>query len=374
MPSTRFPIWGYCTRQRHTVSAVPFFAGWEPTFKIDEFVLGGQASTSLPILAGVPQGSILGPTLFLLYANDAEDHLPPSTGLATFADDTTLYQCIANKEDLQAACDQLQSAADAIAEWGTTWRVASEPTKSQALTISHHRNPWTVPPLTFCGTIVPEERQGLKLLGITFDCELTFRRQIRSAAIRATQRLGFLRKAANVLDPGCRLAVYNGFVRPLLEYGMLVWMGASQTMLSLLDAAQRRALHLIGEGAYMPSLAIRRKVAALCYLYKLHYLEGPPMIKRLLPNQDCARDRPLRTTRQQACNQAGHRYRLTTDMSCSLRNSLQRSFPQAILEDWNSVPADLLVDPPNQKHLQSFKCKVNDHLRRCDWQWATAQL
>lgn len=55
-----------------------------------EVVVDGQTSSRFPICAGVPQGSILGPTLFLIYVNDLENHLPPSIQLATYADDTTL--------------------------------------------------------------------------------------------------------------------------------------------------------------------------------------------------------------------------------------------------------------------------------------------
>ena len=118
------------------------------------------------------------------------------------------------------------------------------------------------------------EVEELKLLGVTFDRQLAFRSHIRQLAVRGAQRLGFLRKASAVLDPKYRAIVYRGFVRPVLEYGMLVWMSAAPTTLARLTAIQRPALHIIGDGSYLPSLDIRRTVAGLCFLYKLHFLEG----------------------------------------------------------------------------------------------------
>ena len=220
------------------------------------------------------------------------------------------------------------------------------------------------------------ETQCLKLLGIAFDSQLTFCQQIRQSALRATQRLGFLKKASAVLDPGCRLTVYNGFVCPVLEHGMLVWMGASQTVLAQLDAVQRRALHLIRECAYLPSLELRRKVAALCYLYKIHYLTGPQMLTRMLPPSQAVPDHDQHSanTRQQARVAAGHRYQLQSDIPANSRNNVRRSFPEGVLDTWNQLPRQHRLDQPDKKRLQSFKCIVHRFLRSSHWDWATDRL
>ena len=109
-------------------------------------VIWGQESAQYPISAGVPQGSILGPTLFHLYVNDCADHLPGGSSLAVYAGDTTLYKCIACIGDIHDSSTQLQSAVDAVAAWGQSWKIQFEPTKSQALTLSSHRPPLFLPP------------------------------------------------------------------------------------------------------------------------------------------------------------------------------------------------------------------------------------
>ena len=67
---------------------------WLSSYLIERYlqvVICGQTSSRLPIQTGVPQGGILGATLFLIYVNDCEDHVPADADLASFADDTTLH-------------------------------------------------------------------------------------------------------------------------------------------------------------------------------------------------------------------------------------------------------------------------------------------
>ena len=222
-------------------------------------VLSGQESPQYPVQAGVPQGSILGPTLFLLYVNSCEDVVPDGVKLAVYADDTTLYQVLRTEATILQSHSLLQAAVDAVFAWGAAWKIRFEPSKSQALIIDHHRPAWTVPPICFGGTPVDEESE-IKLLGVTFDTHLTFNSHIRSVALRANSRLHLLRRAAPILSPRHREIMYKGFVRPLLEYAPLVWMGSSTTSLAQLDRVQRRALHIISDHTWLPSLSLR-----LCY-------------------------------------------------------------------------------------------------------------
>ena len=167
---------------------------------------------------------------------------------------------------------------------------------------------------------------------------------IRQLAVRGAQRLGFLRKASAVLDPKHRAIVYRGFVRPVLEYGMLVWMSAAPTTLARLTAIQRRALHIIGDGAYLPSLDIRRTVAGLCFLYKLHFVEGPEMVKAILPPSAAAPQHrmPTRATTRSATH---HPSQLTSIHPPQARNNTLRSFPHSLIETWNQLPPTLLQSP-----------------------------
>lgn len=151
---------------------------------------------------------------------------------------------------------------------------------------------------------------------------------------------------------------------------MLVWMSAAPTTLARLTAIQRRGLRLIGDGAYLPSLAIRRMVGALCFLYKLHFATGPDMLLALLPPRADNTSRHSRRTQQHPL----HKFQLASTLPRRARNDVLRSFPEAVVEVWNQLPQCVLLNPPTSKGLQTFKEKVNAHLRLTRWEWATDRL
>ena len=143
-------------------------------------------------------------------------------------------------------------------------------------------------------------------------------------------------------------------------------MGASQTALRQLADVQRCALHVIGPGSFLPSLEVRRAVAALCFLYKLHYLPGPAILTRLLPPPAPL---PQREKRMQLA--VHHNYQLTHPQSRHSRGNVLRSFPDAIISTWNSFPSVVLQAFPSSRGLQTFKTRFYHHLRSTPWQWAT---
>lgn len=142
-------------------------------------------------------------------------YLPGPSLLYMLMTPTYTRQCISTHTAVPEDVNVLQQAVNALADWGMAWHITFEPTKSQSLLISHHRNTVVVPPIVFQGTVVPEVDQ-LKLLGVLFDQQLSFTAHIRQLAVRGSQRLGFLRKASRVLDSRCRGVIYKGFVRPVL--------------------------------------------------------------------------------------------------------------------------------------------------------------
>ena len=154
--------------------------------------------------------------------------------------------------------------------------------------------------------------------------------------MRAAQRLGFLRKACRVIDISGRLTAYKGFVRPLMEYSPLAWGGAAPHHLSQLDKTQRRALALIGPGVFVESLALRRTISGICFIYKL--MCGPRVhcLQTLLPPRSTLD--PLPRTRQQVRIANGHSLQLSSTLPPRSQNAVRRSFPYLYIPIWNSLP------------------------------------
>eukprot|EP00117_Sycon_ciliatum_P010660 scpid33236/ scgid4028/ RNA-directed DNA polymerase from mobile element jockey; Reverse transcriptase len=333
-------------------------------------VVGGQTSDAQPIQAGVPQGSILGPSLFLLYTCDIEQCLTPGTQLSSFADDTTLYSLVQPTDDLQQSTASLQGSLNSLEEWGRKWRICFEPAKTQRMTLHRKHVPPCTPPVTFGGEAL-QETDTLKLLGVMLDPTLSYRAHTRSVALRASQRLGFLRKAAPILDDHGRVTVYKGFVRPLLEYAPLAWSSAAATNMAQLDKVQQRALHFLGPGTILQSLQLRRMVAALSYLFKLHYIPGPPQVKAMLPPTKPPAVASM-CTRQK--RQTHHAFQLKWTPPRTAPDYLLRSFPFFAITPWNNLPADLLLHEPHSRRLQTFKVNVCKDLIRKRWLWSTQYL
>ena len=286
-----------------------------------------------------------------------------------YADDTTLYCIIRSSATAESQCLAFQTGVDNLATWGAKWRVQFEPAKSQALTITRHRIPWPIAPVQFSGLAV-EEVGVLKLLGVTFDKHLFYGPHLQRIALRAAQRIGFLRKSFKVLDTHGRFAAYKGFVRPTLEYCPLVWAGAAPYHLSRLDKIQKRALSLIGPGVSVDSLALRRSVSSLCLLHKL--MSGPrlPTLANLLPPQRAPPTEP-RTRRQLA---ETHPFQLSVTLPRKSNDTILRSFPYGPIAAWNSLPASVVRAAPASKDLQGFKTRAYNHLKRQSWLWATDAL
>ena len=242
-----------------------------------------------------------------------------------------------------------------------------EPAKSQLMSVSRRHTTPGLPQLSFLNRDVQKESR-LKLLGVSFDSKLSYGYHIHRTAIRATQRLHFLRKAAVVLCTRGRAVVYKGFVRPLMEYSPLVWLGAAPTHLNKLDRVQLRALKIIGPTSALQTLHARRTVAAATYMYKLKFSELAPRLRCLLLPPMLPPD-TLRT-RRQVSRTHRHPHQLTNPLSRDSPNYLKRSFPYSTIDFWNCLPASVFpAEHPTAKHMNTFKRRVNRHITDQPWSW-----
>jgi len=205
-------------------------------------VLDGFSSEFRNVNAGVPQGSVLGPLLFLIYINDLGQHL--ENDLYLFADDSTLFRIIRKTGDRISAAESLNRDLDRILHWSRTWNMSFNPSKFQAITFSLKRMS-AQRPLHFSGFSITDNTT-LKLLGVIFSSDLSWRGHLSTVSERATRQLGALRRAKRYLSRRSLVILYKSIVRSTLEYCCPLWVGSPASHLDILNRIQRRGTSILG--------------------------------------------------------------------------------------------------------------------------------
>ena len=175
-------------------------------------VINGQVSEWLSVLAGVPQGSILGPLLFLIYINDIVKHLGCSIRL--FADDTSLYIIVDSPD---GAAYHLNVDLNSISTWADAWLVAFYTGKTLSMIFSRKLHRPHHPPLLMNNTMLTETDTH-RHLGLTLSNTCTWSEHIQTITTKAWARLNLLRTLKFRVSRKSLEKMYISFVRPLLEY------------------------------------------------------------------------------------------------------------------------------------------------------------
>ena len=294
-------------------------------------VVNGERSDFLSVQSGVPQGSVLGPCLFLIYINDLPDTLTVPVRL--FADDTVLYSQVNSSRDQL----HLQNNLDKLAEWGEKWDMKFNASKCTVLTVSRKRKILQQNYQLYDNTL--EAVNTAKYLGITISSDLNWKPHIEDICVKANRTLGFLRRNLKISSRKVKEAAYKSYVRPILEYAVTVWDTHTQEAITKLEAVQRRAARFVMRryrntssvsamihDLHWASLEERRRIARLTILFKIqHNLICLDSLKTKL--------HPLPPRRRR-----GHSHQLTIP-HCHTKHQ-QNAFLIHTIKDWNGLPID----------------------------------
>ena len=156
-------------------------------------MVDGCRSKLINVVSGVPQGSVLGPLLFLLYTSELFSIL--ENKLIGYADDSTLMAVMPSPSIGVAVAESLIRDLGRVNEWCDLWRMKLNASKTKTMMVSGSRtmHPQS-PPLTIGGTVL-KESDDLVILGVTFDSKMTFEKHLYPFSRAASQRLGILRKS-----------------------------------------------------------------------------------------------------------------------------------------------------------------------------------
>ena len=163
-------------------------------------VLDGKSSQEYPVNAGVPQGSILGPTLFLLYINDLPDDV--ICDIAIYADDTTLHSKCDQASDLWQQLElasELESDLRDTVDWGKKWLADFNAGKTQLVSFDRSNNNGSID-VKMDGSVL-EEKSSFKMLGLIFSSKLDWSSYIISIVKIASKKIGDLIRSMKFLSP-----------------------------------------------------------------------------------------------------------------------------------------------------------------------------
>ena len=208
-------------------------------------VIRGTASEPCNVTSGVPQGSVLGPILFLIYINDLP--LGVISPLSLFADDSKIFTRITSAKNVGRTDtntngnDVLQRDLNSIKEWATKWKMEFNIDKCKIMHLGRLNPGHTY---TMGDTELTETTEE-KDLGVLVDNELHFDKHIKGIVNKANRMLGMIRIGFACLDKEIFLYLYPVLVRPLLEYCVQVWSPYKQKYIDLIEGVQKRATKLV---------------------------------------------------------------------------------------------------------------------------------
>lgn len=306
-------------------------------------IVNGERSEMKEVISGVPQGSVLGPLLFVIYVNDLVEEIHNSS-VFLYADDTKLFKEIKNKED----CEALQEDLLRMESWSKKWLLRFHPQKCCVMRIGSAQEE------SFIYKMEEELREVKheKDLGVIIDNNLSFDEHLAEKVNKANKIVGIIRRTFITLDESKFKALFTAMVRPHLEYANQVWCPFKKKDIETIENVQRRATKQIPTLKNMtyeerlikldlPTLAYRRVRGDMIETYKI--------LSRIYDGEVCG---DLFTMSVDAGTR-GHSKKLYK--SRSRLDKRKYAFCNRVVNTWNSLPEEVV----NAESVISFEKKLD---------------
>ena len=304
--------------------------------RTQQVVVDGEASEPVHVRSGVPQGTVLGPLMFLIYINNIADNMDSATNIRLFADDCLLYRIIRSSDDT----DSLQNDLNSLTDWSSKWQMSFNTSKCKLLRITTKRNP-----ITHSYRMADDLLETVKhhpYLGVELSHNLKWTNHIDNITAKANQALWFIRRNLQRCPTSVKQQMYFALVRPILDYASVVWDPHTTSDIQRLEMIQRRAARFVTnnykrtEGTVTdilsklewPSLQQRRKESRLVVMYKIHHQDIAVPIPEYIQRQTVSRTRQHHPAKFRVMRPSTNVYKFSF-------------FPRTIL-DWNELPPSLL--------------------------------
>ena len=309
-------------------------------------MINGEASKEVGVASGVPQGSVLGPLLFLVYINDLD--LGVEGKISKFADDTKIGFTIRGEAD-RARAERDLSLLD---EWSKKWLMRFNKSKCKVLHVGRNNGR----SLDTFGDVKLDEANGERDLGVSIDEDLKFSSHAQATVAKCNRILGYIRRSVASRTSRVILPLYAALIRPQLEYCIQFWRPTNKGDLLALEGVQRRATRMIKEVrglSYEKRLEVLRLYSLERRLRRGDLIQAFKIIKGI-DNVECGRffqfDDSKRTR--------GNRLKLRKPQ-VRLR-SRQEFFTCRVVNAWNALDDEVVAAPS----VTIFKKKLDAFMDR----------
>ena len=320
--------------------------------KRQQFVsINDSSSSTKTVGCGVPQGSILGPLLFILYINDFRNS-SKALSFLLFADDSNIFFSHRNPKHL---LDTINAELYHVAEWIKTNKLSLNIEKTHFMLFSNSLK--NLPGnIIFDGTVL-KQVQNTKFLGIIIDEDLSWKPHVNNVCNIISRNIGMINKLKHFFPQSTLKSLYYAIIYPYLSYGILAWGYASKTLIDRILLLQKKALRIICNTDYMAHtepLFLANNILRINEIYSLQL----GIFMFLLNNNKL----PHIFNSMFVRNQHFHNYPTRQARSFHLPKTrtlfANHIFTFAGPKLWNSLPPSLT----QLKNLHSFKRKFKSSL------------
>ena len=300
------------------------------------------ASENSNVTSGVPQGSVLGPTLFLIFINDISENI--SSHIKIFADDTKIYRSIQSQNDIQT----LQNDIDLLSQWSLTWKLLFNSNKCMHLHVGRDpfHSTYSMPDATARNPISKSNCE--RDLGVFINSSLKPSDHIAQVVLKTNKVLSAIKRSFTYMDKSMFVSLYKSLVRPIAEYASSVWSPNLKKDIIEIEKIQRRATKLIPD------------CSDLSYNERLTLLGLPTLLYRrdrqdLIQVYITLKDNNQSFFRLAESNQTrGHSKKILKTEFYTV-NSRLYFYSQRVINTWNSLPESVISAP----NLNCFKSNLN---------------
>ena len=326
---------------------------------VDDFLSGrqqyvsvnGKHSDFVDVTSGVPQGSVLGPILFIYFINDLPDVIKCISKI--FADDTKAYQEIIDFNDHVV----LQESIDAMVEWGEKWLAFfnNEKCKVRHMGKDNPRHTYTMKDGSIINNLVVTECE--KDLGVYIDSDLSFNEHVKITINKAKNMCYLIMRTFTYKSPSIMVPLYKSLIRPIIEYGNSVWAPYKCSVIDDIESIQRYfTKRIIGcshlsyterlKKLNLPSLSYRRLRGDMIEVFKIaHNFYDPQTTDKLLKFHSDPKTRSN-----------GYKImKVTTNTT-----KFHHFFTNRITNTWNSLPTYVV----SAETMNAFKNSLDKHFSK----------